>query len=130
MIHEVLDCEFPTEVTSSTGKGRDNILDACNNKFWKSPDGKTGENAELIIDMKCLTLLETFSVVNGFGDFGTKEFSLHGAQSMDGPWTILHEGELGRGLEYTEEVRSQTWIKCLIEITSEKLNQRRKLVAT
>ena len=102
-----LGCLIPTEVIEYKGTGGENILDTCNNKYWKSPVGKTGENAELIIDLKCLTLLETFSVVNGFGDFGTKEFSLHGAQSMDGPWTILHEGELGRGLEYTEEVRSQ-----------------------
>ena len=103
----VLDCEFPAEVVSSTGTGGNNIFDACNNKYWKSPVGKTGENAELIIDLKCLTLLETFSVVNGFGGFGTKEFSLEGAQSRDGPWTMLHQGELKRGLKLDEEVRSQ-----------------------
>ena len=88
-----------------SGKGGENILDPCNNEQWISPKGKTGESADIIIDLKCLTMLETFSVVNGFGDFGTKQFSLHGSESMDGPWTALYEGELIRGEELKQEVR-------------------------
>ena len=87
-----------------TGTGKANILEACNNKYWKSPEGKTGKNAEIVIDLKCLTMLDSFSVVNGFGDFGTKQFSLHGSESIDGPWTDLYEGELIKGIEMNEEV--------------------------
>ena len=96
-------------MTDFKGTGGENILDICNNKYWQSPVGKTGESAELIIDLGCLTLLETFSVVNGFGDFGTEEFSLHGAQSKDGPWTIMYQGMLGRGIIMDEEVSN--WFK-------------------
>ena len=88
---------------SSKTPGR-NVLGLCNNEFWRSPKGKTGKEAELIFDLKCLTLLETFSIINGFGGIGTKRFSLYGSTDIEGPWTELHQGELTSGREMTDEV--------------------------
>jgi hypothetical protein len=54
--------------------------------------------------MGCSKRLETFSIMNGFGDFGTKEFSLFGSREVDGPWQELYTGKLPKGMEMTEEV--------------------------
>ena len=43
-------------------------------------------------------------IMNGFGDFGTKEYSLFGARNLTGPWAKIHSGELNEGKEMTEEV--------------------------
>jgi hypothetical protein len=82
----------------------ENITASCNNEYWRAPTGKTGEDAEIIIDLKCPTRLDSFSIMNGFGDFGIKEYALMGSQRLDGPWTELYVGELPPGLEMTEEV--------------------------
>ena len=79
----------------------ENITSSCNNDYWRAPPG---EEAEIIIDMKCSKQLETFSIMNGYGDFGTKKFSLFGSREVTGPWTELYRGELPQGLEMTEEV--------------------------
>ena len=78
--------------------------ESCSNDYWKAPNGKTMEEAEIILDLKCPTRLETFSIMNGFGNFGTKKFSLWGARESGGPWTKLYTGELPQGTEMTEEV--------------------------
>ena len=85
-----------------------NILESCNNEYWRAPEGKTGEEADIIIDLKCPKQLETFSIMNGFGDFGTKNFSLLGSENLEGPWSELYKGELPQGFEMTEEVRFST----------------------
>jgi hypothetical protein len=79
--------------------------ESCNNDFWRAQNGKIGDEAEIIIDLKCPMRLETFSIMNGFGSFGTKEFSIFGSREKTGPWTELFRGELQQGIEMTEEVR-------------------------
>ena len=83
----------------------ENILESCKNTYWRAPSGKTGKEAEIIIDLKCPIQLETFSIMNGFGDFGTKNFSLLGSENLEGPWSELYKGELPQGFEMTAEVR-------------------------
>ena len=83
----------------------ENVLESCNNKYWRAPLGKTGNEAEIVIDLNCTRLLETFSVMNGFGNFGTKKFSMFGSREVDGPWDEIYRGELPPGEEMTEEVR-------------------------
>ena len=56
------------------------------------------------MDLKCPIFLETFKIINGFGNFGTKEYFLFGARNITGPWAELHRGELSEGREMTEEV--------------------------
>ena len=82
----------------------ENILKSCNNEYWRAPAGKTGEEAEIIIDLKCPMLLESFSILNGFADFGIKEFSLFGSRDLSGPWTAVYSGELPQGIELTQWV--------------------------
>ena len=77
---------------------------SCNNKYWQAKPGKTGEEAAIIVDLKCSKQLETFSIINGFGSFGTKQFSLLGSRSATGPWTEMYRGELPQGEEMTDEV--------------------------
>ena len=101
------ECEEPTEILDSSFKPisvGENILESCNNEFWRSPIGKKGKEAEMIIDLKCPMELETFSVMNGFGYFGTKKFSLLGSNELTGPWTELFSAELPDGFNMTEEV--------------------------
>ena len=81
-----------------------NLLDTCNNEYWRAAKGKSGAEAEIIVDLKCPIFLETFKIINGFGNFGTKEYFLFGARKITGPWAELHRGELSEGREMTEEV--------------------------
>ena len=82
----------------------ENILESYNNEYWRAPAGGRGKEAEIIIDLKCPMWLESFLIMNGFGDFGTKQFSLSGSVNPTGPWTDLYRGELTQGVEMTEEV--------------------------
>ena len=108
MSFTALDCPDPLEVVRSsdlrTSTVGENILETCNNKYWQAPLGKTGEDAEIIIDIKCPIRVETFSIMNGFGKFGTRKFSLIGSRKRDGPWTELYQGEIPQGIELTKEV--------------------------
>ena len=83
----------------------ENVLESCNNEYWRAPLGTTGDEAEIIIDIKCPLRLEKFSIMNGFGEFGTKKFSLFGSRKLNGPWTELYTGEIPQGVEMTDEVR-------------------------
>ena len=78
--------------------------DSCSNDYWRAPTGKTDEEAEIIIDLKCPMRLETFSIINGFKSFGAKKFSIMGSRELTGPWTELYKGELPEGTEMTQEV--------------------------
>ena len=108
-----LGCEDPVGVLGSNDMTEEtageNILELCNNKYWRPPVGKTRKEAEIIVDLKCQTILDSFSILNRFGDFGTKKFSLHGSRDKQGPWTELFQGELTEGMEMTEEVNSGTY---------------------
>ena len=84
----------------------ENILKPCNNEYWRAPAGKTGKEAEIVIDFKCPIQLETFLVINGFGSFGARKFSIFGSRNVDGPWDEVYRGELPEGEEMSEKVRS------------------------
>ena len=99
-------CPEETEVLDSSTldvlPSSQDILKTCGNEAWRAQEGKTG--AEIIVDLKCSVWLETFSIINGFGDFGIKEFTLFGTQSLSDPWTTMYQGELAPGEEMTEKV--------------------------
>ena len=86
-------------------------METCTNEAWRAPVGETGEAAELIFDLKCPKELETFTIMNAFGDFGTRKFTLYGSKELTGPWNELFKGELNEGTEMTEEVRLVTMVK-------------------
>ena len=96
-------CLEPSEVLGNVNL---NIsTESCNNDHWRAHKGKTGKDAEIIIDMKCPIMLEKFTIMNGFGDFGIKKFTLFGSTKLEGPWIDMFRGELLQGVEMTEEVR-------------------------
>ena len=103
-----IECQETNEVFDGTSlemiDEAQNIFKSCNNNFLKTKKGKTGEEAEIIIDLKCPVRLERFSIINGFGNFGTKKFILFGARNISSKWKQLYAGELLIGNEMTEEV--------------------------
>ena len=109
MISLDIKCPEQKEVLSSSTlellPGGENILETCNNDHWRAPAGKSGEEAQIIVDLKCPMRLEAFSIINGFGDFGTEKFAMFGSRNSSGPWTELYRGELPHGVEMTDEVK-------------------------
>ena len=55
------------------------------------------EKAEIVIDMKCPIKLKEIQLVNGVGDFSSKDFSVLGSHNSNGPWSKLYTGELQEG---------------------------------
>ena len=92
-----------SELNNSTSG--ENILESCNNDMWKAPIGKTGDDAEIIIDIKCPIMLETFTVRNGFSNFGINKATMIGSPNIEGPWIEMFAGDFQHGNEMTEEVR-------------------------
>ena len=100
-------CEEAPTIVESNDDSKDttgeNVLNDCNEnattKYWKAPAGKSGSEAELVLDIGCLIRLERISLRNGFGDFGTNQYSIWGARSETAPWISLHNGTLPIGGE-------------------------------
>ena len=76
-----------------------NILEECSGYAWSADEGSSGKDAEIIVDIGCPTKLEEIQILNGVGDFSTKEFSVFGALSSNGPWKRIYKGELKEGKE-------------------------------
>ena len=53
-----------------------------------------GEKSEIVMDMKCPIELQAVEIINGVGDFITKDFVIHGSHIVTGPWNVLFAGEL------------------------------------
>ena len=53
-----------------------------------------GEKSEIVMDMKCPIELQAVEIINGVGDFITKDFVIHGSHVVTGPWNMLFAGEL------------------------------------
>ena len=83
-----LEMRIPSIVRSSFGDT--NVLE-CNNK---QGNADVGEDAEIIIDMKCPIKLKESEIVNGIGDFGTNKFSIFGSYNSTGPWSKIYSGKL------------------------------------
>ena len=105
-----MDCPNKTEILDSSTlnplEESDDLSETCNNVMWTPSTKGLEENQSIIFDLKCQTRLESFSIMNGFGDFGIQDYSLQGARNLEGPWTKLYGGELSLGQEMTDEVRS------------------------
>ena len=84
-----LESMTPT-VVSSSGSTEDaaNVLE-CSDQAWT--DG--GENAEMIIDLKCPEKLLEIQMMNAEGDYRTNSFSLYGSTNTTA-WTRVFTGEL------------------------------------
>ena len=93
-----------------------NLLEKCTNAHWRAAKSKSNDEAEIIIDLKCPIYLETFKIMNGYGDFGTKQYSLFGSRNLTGPWATIHTGQLPQGIEMTEEVIDCTFYVLLFQL--------------
>ena len=71
-----------------------NIFDECSGEVWEAPSGAVNEEAAIIIDMQCAIKLQQIQIINGAGDFKTKEFSVFGSHESSGPWIKVFTGEL------------------------------------
>ena len=94
-----LDKKKPTVISSTNseqGKAAVNIIGECSDEPWAAAEEATGENAHMVIDMKCPLKLQEIQLINGVGDFSTKSFSLFGSQESTGPWSRLYTGEMER----------------------------------
>ena len=95
----LLDIRIPTIISKNGDKP--NILEECSEDVWNAAEGATGEDAEIIVDMKCPIKLQEIQAINGIGEFSSKGFSVMGSASNTGPWKRIHLGELE---EVKEEV--------------------------
>ena len=84
-----LESMTPT-VVSSSGSTEDaaNVLE-CSDKDWTNG----GENAEMVIDLKCPEKLLDIQIINAEGDYRTNRFSILGSTNTTA-WTRVFTGEL------------------------------------
>ena len=90
----ILDCSVSPEVTTSTGEsGASSLIPDCSTG-WIAPEGRVGQDAQLTIELGCITLLDTVRIKNLAPDKGTTLFSIEISHSDTGPWTQLLSGQL------------------------------------
>ena len=70
------------------------IVGQCSRELWTASDGATGEEEMLAVDIGCPMKLQEVHIINGFGDFATKSFSVFGSKYSKGPWDRLYMGKL------------------------------------
>ena len=92
----MLDKEKPA-VIRNEDTGAANIIEECGKEPWIASEGAIGEDAKMVIDVKCPLKLQEVQLINGVGDFSTKSFSVFGSQDSTGPWSRLYKGELKEG---------------------------------
>jgi hypothetical protein len=76
-----------------------NVLEECSGDAWNADEGAIGEDAEMVIDMKCPHKLQEVQVINGVGDFSTRGFSVLGSTNSTGPWKKIYIGELEKRMD-------------------------------
>jgi len=66
--------------------------------YWITDNGKTGEDAQLFLDLGCLKKVSGFLLKNthnaGYNDRGTRDFSIFSRKTIEDPWTMVTSGEL------------------------------------
>jgi len=65
--------------------------------YWLTPDGATGDDAQLFMVFQCPRTIKGFLVKNTRNlnkDRGTKDFTISISDSIDGPWTDILTGTL------------------------------------
>ena len=84
----------PINITSKIGSYLSSIQSDDCEPQWTAPEGKTGADAELMMDLQCRVTLNVIRMKNGGAGEGIKEFTLWGAKTMDGPWVKLIASEM------------------------------------
>ena len=81
-------------VKRSSGTSGQSVLFRNCEEAWRAPDGQTGSNAQLIVDLRCSTKVETILFKNLAEGRGIKDFSIYLSNAEDGPWTLMMNGTL------------------------------------
>jgi len=73
------------------------IIEKWQSNYWLTPDGATGDAAQLFMVFQCPRTIKGFLVKNTRNlnkDRGTKDFTISISDSIDGPWTDILTGTL------------------------------------
>ena len=92
-----IECEPSVALRRTSGVSGPSVLSSNCNTAWRAPKGGTGPNAQLILDLKCSTQVETISFINLVDENGSKDFSIYMSNAEDGPWSPLINGTLEQG---------------------------------
>ena len=92
-----LECEPSVALRRSSGVSGPSVLSSDCDTAWRAPEGGTGPDAQLILDLKCSTQIETISFINMGDGNGSKDFSIYMSDAEDGPWSPLINGTLEQG---------------------------------
>ena len=63
-----------------------------------------GENAEIVLDLKCPEKILEIQIVNAEGDFRTNRFSVYGSTNTT-DWTMVFKGELKEAMNKDQVIR-------------------------
>ena len=94
-----LECSEPMIITSNLGNSPSSILSEDCETQWTAPEGKTGAEAELVIDLHCMVTVDLVRMKNGGEETGIKEFSLFGTKTLGGAWERFLRAEMRKLVE-------------------------------
>ena len=101
-----LSCGDPG-IVSGSGLNPQALLSPCEEgQIWTAPAGLTGDQAEVVFDLRCKQSLHRIQIANGFGDFGTDSLVVWGARSWGGKWRKLKEGKLSKRSNEVKEKKN------------------------
>ena len=86
------------KIVGDTKKEASDIFEESNKNGWKAPEGATGEDAKLVIDMGCPIKLQSIQLSNGADESSTKDLSVFASHTASGPWDKLSSGFLEKGM--------------------------------
>ena len=96
------ECTTDLTVVSSTGALGPSILSDDCTSSWQPPDGATGADAQIIIDLGCTMKIRSLEMRNMQQERGTEDFSLYVGQVKVGPWTKMFDGTLQLGTQVSQ----------------------------
>ena len=87
-------CSPPLTMVNSTGTSATSVLTAECATEWRAEEGETGAGAELVLDLLSSHILSSVTLINGGKGAGVEQFSLWGANTLDGEWKHLLSSEM------------------------------------
>ena len=76
-------------IENSTGDSAQSSLSPDCTTGWLAPEERTGEDAQLTIDLGCTTLLDNVRMKNLAQDRGIDQFTIQSSNEPTGPWTEI-----------------------------------------
>lgn len=96
-------CPHAATVAHAESQNDNNLLgvlhDNCDDDGgeWIAPNGAVDDDAALVLDIICPQKITTVLVKNLLaGQGGTKEYTIYIGSDLDGPWELMHTGEMNQ----------------------------------